>query len=571
MKKRFKPFHPNGLQNRIETGAIIKKGNGLIKTALVYPNTYRAGMSSLGFQTVYKLANRLESVSCQRVFWSRQKKDIKYPKSIETGLRLDAFDIIMFSISFENDFLNLVQLLKRTGIPLRSSDRNHIHPLVIAGGVACFLNPEPIAPFIDCFLLGEAEKLLKPFFTEYLKKNSRQTFLKTLEKKVPGAYTPCNESDKRDTREGLQHGQTGSSKKPKRIKVQYLENLETVTSGTSVLTADTAFKDTFLIETLKGCPHGCRFCSAGFIYRPPRIYPAENIIAAIAKAARKTDKIGFVSSAIADHPDMTAICDYGLTHELKLSFSSLRADKLDNKLITALSKSNIKTVTLAPEAGSKRVRRIINKNMDQKDIINAVRKIICAGIINIKLYFMIGLPFEQLQDVHDMVELTKKIKTVFLEESRKKRKIGTITLSVNPFIPKPCTPFQWAAMEDENRLKKKIDIIRQGLKKTANINMKIKSLKKARIHALLSRGDQRTADIIESAFKEGWPSAIRKYKAYCHSIIYKEKSVTDPLPWDFLDNRVKKKFLASEFLKAKNEKQSAPCPMIDCKICKTCI
>jgi len=145
MKKRFKQGLNYGLKNSVETGAIIKKGRDLIKTALVYPNTYRAGMSSLGFQTVYKLANKIKFVSCQRVFWSRQQKDTKSPKSIEAGLNLDRFEIIFFSISFENDFLNLVQLLTRTGIPLRSSDRNHTHPLVVAGGVACFLNPEPIA------------------------------------------------------------------------------------------------------------------------------------------------------------------------------------------------------------------------------------------------------------------------------------------------------------------------------------------------------------------------------------------------------------------------------------------
>lgn len=554
MKKRFKPGLNYGLKNSVETGAIIKKGKGLIKTALVYPNTYRAGMSSLGFQTVYKLANKIEFVSCQRVFWSGQKKDTKCPESIETGLRLDLFDIIMFSISFENDFLNLVQLLTRTGIPLRSSDRNHIHPLVVAGGIACFLNPEPIAPFIDCFLLGEAENLLEPFFNEFLKKADKKSFLKNLEKKIPGSYTPLY-----------------THKKTLPVKVQYLENLQTITSCTTVLTADTVFKETFLIETLKGCPHGCRFCSAGFIYRPPRIYPKKNIFAAIDQAAKMTDKIGFVSSAIADHPDIMAICDYGLKHKFKLSFSSLRADKLDNKFILALSNSKIKTATLAPEAGSKRMRRIINKHINEKDIILGVRKLVNAGIMNIKLYFMIGLPFEEIQDVHDIVELTKKIKTVFLEESKKNGKIGTITLSINPFIPKPSTPFQWAAMEEETILKKKVDIIKQGLKKIANININIESLKKAKIHALLSRGDQKTADIIESALKEGWTSAIRKNREYCHSIIYNEKGVDDTLPWDFLDNRVKKKFLVREFIKAKQEKQSAPCPMIDCKICKTCI
>jgi radical SAM superfamily enzyme YgiQ (UPF0313 family) len=353
--------------------------------------------------------------------------------------------------------------------------------------------------------------------------------------------------------------------------VQYLDNLDTVTTATTILTTGTAFKDTFLIETLKGCPHGCRFCSAGFIYRPPRIYPAQNIYAAMDNALNKTNKIGLVSSAIADHPGITDICNYGLKHDFNLSFSSLRADKLADELICALATSKVKTATIAPEAGSARMRNIINKNIEERDILSATLRLVTAGIMNLRLYFMIGLPFEQDKDVHAIVALTKKIKTVFLEASKKKRKIGTITLSINPFIPKPATPFQWAAMSDEKMLKKRRNIIQQGLKKIANVKMNFESLRKAKIHALLSLGDQKTAGIIESAQKNGWASAMRNNKAYCHSIIYQEKPVSAPLPWDFLDNRVKKQFLAKEFLKAKQEKKSLACPMIDCKRCKRCI
>jgi len=572
VKKRFKPVrsyksdkiieqivepHFNSIGKSIgKSKTVIKKGKNLIKAALVYPNTYRAGMSNLGFQTVYKLANKIEFVSCERVFWSKPKKDSDdNPKSIETGLNLDKFDIIMFSISFENDFLNLIQLLAQAGIPPRSSDRNHIHhPLVAAGGVACFLNPEPISPFIDCFLLGEAECLLENFFDEFAKNSDKQSLLKNLEQKISGSYVP---------------GLNTENKLP--VKVQYLKSLETVTSCTTILSPDTVFKNTFLIETFKGCPHGCRFCSAGFIYRPPRIYPVDNIYDAMDKAVGKTDKIGLVSSAIADHPAIIDICRYGLEHKFQLSFSSLRADKLNTTFIEALSNSKIKTATLAPEAGSKRMRKIINKNIDEKDILYAVRKLVNAGIMNLKLYFMIGLPFEQTKDVHAIVELTKDIKSVFLEESKKRKKIGTITLSINPFIPKPATPFQWAAMEDEKTLKIKADIIRQGLKKIANININVESLKKAKIHALLSRGDHDTADILESALKQGWAQAFRKNKDYCNSVIYSEKPLNAPLPWDFIDNHVKKKFLAKEFLKAEQEKQSASCPMTDCSKCKICI
>ena len=557
MKKRRNPARDHGSKKKkpVEQGTILKTGKGLIKTALVYPNTYKAGMSSLGFQTVYKVANQSERVSCERVFLDGSKRNSQPPESIESGLRLDQFDIILFSISFENDFIHLVQLLGEAGIPLRSPDRNHTHPLVVAGGVACFLNPEPIAPFIDCFLLGEAECLLEPFFTVYSRNEHRDVILQTLEQTVPGAYVP-----------GRHTGQT-----PFQIKVQYLEDLNPVTTTSCILTAETAFKDTFLIETLKGCPHGCRFCSAGFIYRPPRVYPADNIYAAIDAAAGKTDKIGLVSSAVADHPNITEICSYGLDHKFKLSFSSLRADKLTDDLIFALSQSKVKTATLAPEAGSERMRNIINKKISEADILLATRKLVENGIINLKLYFMVGLPFERDQDVAAIVALTRKIKSVFLETSKKKQKIGTITLSINPFIPKPCTPFQWCGMAAPSELKQKVNMIRQGLKKIANVKLNIESLKKAKIHALLSRGDRETANIIELAVKKGWAAAIRQHKTYCHAIIYEEVPLDAMLPWDFLDNRVKKRFLAQEYERAQLEKRSPSCPMIDCDLCKTCI
>ncbi|MFH2091975.1 MAG: radical SAM protein [Pseudomonadota bacterium] len=565
MGKRLHPARNAGFKNNRfveihinEPKAIMKKGKGLIHAALVYPNTYKAGMSSLGFQTVYRLANQIDQVVCERVFLPDPQTFTsikKTPKSLESGLNLDRFDIILFSISFENDFDHLVHLLEEEGIPLRSSDRNHTHPLVVAGGVACFLNPEPIAPFIDAFLLGEAELVLKPFFQAYSQKQERSIFLSLLEQTLPGAYVPALHTDRT----------------PFKIKVQFMDTLDHITTASSILTSQTAFKDTLLIETLKGCPHGCRFCSAGFIYRPPRLYPYQNIIDAMDSAVGKTNKIGLVSSAVADHPDISRICEYGHEKGFKLSFSSLRADKLSEKLIGALSSAKVKTATIAPEAGSERMRCIINKKISERQILSAAKRLVRAGIINLRLYFMIGLPFETDDDVHAIVDLTLKIKAVFLEEAKKQKKIGTITLSINPFIPKPATPFQWSAMTPEPVLKKRVSIIQQGLKKTANVTLNIESLRKAKVHALLSRGGQRTADIIELAQKNGWTSAMKQEQAYCQDIIYSEKSVDAPLPWDFLDNTIKKEFLKKEWGRAEQEKPSHSCPMIDCLQCKTCI
>ncbi|MCM2285417.1 MAG: B12-binding domain-containing radical SAM protein [Desulfobacula sp.] len=557
MKKRHKPAWEDGhnKEGTVEQGAIHKQTKGLIKTALVYPNSYSAGMSSLGFQTVYRLLNRMELVSCERVFLPAPGEPSRKAGSIETGRCLDQFDIVFFSISFENDFLHLVQLLGEAGIPLRSPDRNHLHPLVVAGGVACFLNPEPIAPFMDLFLLGEAECLITPFFQAYGKNSPRAEFLQSLEQTVPGAYVP-----------GLH---TAGSRF--QIQVQYLKSLDGISTFTSILTDKTAFKDAFLIEILKGCPHGCRFCSSGFIYRPPRIYPVQTVMELMDKASGKTDKIGLVSSAIADHPDIAAICAYGTSRGFNLSFSSLRADKLSDELVGALAASGVKTATIAPEAGSERMRAVINKKISETDILDAARKLVDAGIINLKLYFMIGLPFEEEADIHAIVELTQKIKSEFLIASKKKHKIGTITLSINPFIPKPFTPFQWAPMERNRVLKQRVDIIHEGLKKTANVKVNIESLRKAKIHALLSLADQKAADILEYAAVKGWSAAMKENKAYCDAAVYGEKPLDSPLPWDFLDNRVKKEFLVKEFQKAAQGKISASCPMADCRVCRTCM
>ncbi len=564
-----------------ESGAIIKTDKHLIRAALVYPNTYRAGMSSLGFQTVYRLANEIDFIACERVFLPdkpRKAGNGGQIKSRETGLPLNRFDVILFSISFENDFFHLAQILGETGIPLRSSDRNHIHPLVAAGGVACLLNPEPIAPFIDLFLLGDGERLLGPFF-ELVKetcaaKEGKAALLNTVESKIDGAYVPAlHEPILYDSSPQAPRGPDRS------LHVQNLVNLSGVKTRTAVLSSDTAFKDIFLVEILKGCPHGCRFCTAGFILRPPRVYPQEDVIDAMDEAMAKTHKIGLVSSAVLDHPHIKNICDHGRQQGFLLSFSSLRADRLDDNIIDLLAESGVKTATIAPEAGSERMRRIINKKLTAGQVLEAARRLVDKGIMNLRLYFMIGLPFEADEDVKAIVDLTRDIKAVFLEASRKKKKIGTITLSVNPFIPKPFTPFQWCGMAMPAVLKRRVEILSAGIKKIPNVTLHLASLKQSKINALLSLGDRRTAGILETALKKGWTRAMNENKDYGTMVVHHDKPAFQEdadspapvlFPWDFIRHHVSKDFLARELFRARQEKQSLSCPMTDCASCGRC-
>lgn len=553
---------------RLEKGSTIKRKKGLIKTALIYPNTYQAGMSSLGFQTVLGLINDLDHVSAERVFLPKDPGE--RPLSVETGMALDQFDILFFSVSFENDYLNLVSILNRGGIPRRSCDRNGSHPLVIAGGVACFLNPEPIALFMDIMLLGEGELLIEPFFNIYTPLIPRNELLEKLVSLLAGVYVPAYYAPIH-TGEGKLIGmKVMNDYAPKQIRIRRVRDLSDITTTTRILTSDTAFKNIFLVETGRGCPHGCRFCSAGFIYRPPRFYPEDVVIRALFAAKKLTDRVGLVSAAVSDHPGINEICARAIEEDLQISFSSLRADALIDELITTLKNSGVKTATIAPEAGSERMRQIINKKISEQDLLSATERLVGSGIINLKLYYMIGLPFEEEDDLFAIVDLTMKIRERFLEASRKKQKIGTITLSINPFIPKPSTPFQWAPMATISQLRKSLRIITDGLKRVPNMQINSESFRMARVNALLSRGDRRIADILEAASERGWSRAMREADDYCEQGVHVERKKDDFFPWDIVETGIRRDFLWKEYERAKGEKTTPDCPMIDCSRCGIC-
>ena len=550
-----------------EKGYVTKPHGGRLRVALAFPNTYFVGMSNLGFQTVYRLFNDEPDIVCERVFLP-PKSEIAALRSagtpivtLESQTPVRQFDVFAFSVSFEWDYTNVLSMLSLAGVPWRAADRTAHDPLVLIGGAVTFVNPEPLAPFADVIAAGEGEALIPPLVEAFQASGSREDLLRRLAP-VRGYYVPAF-YDVRHREDGtidayVPKPDTGA---PPVVRKAALKTTEAVDPpATMVFTPDTEFGSRFLVEVVRGCANLCRFCWAGYNYLPVRAFPADRILE-LARAARvHSDRAGLVSIALCDHPEIERILRGLVDMGYGISPASLRLDDLTPTILQLLRESGERSITIAPETGSDRLRRVINKTVTNDEILAAAELIFAAGFEHLKLYYMLGLPSETDEDLVAIRDLTLELHTVMMRHARPRGTVGRIVASVNPLVPKPGTAYQWLPMERDAVIERKIKRMRALVADLDNVYFNIKSERHSFYQALLSLGDRRVAPVIEAAHRNGgnWRAALAETGVDADFYVFRDRSADAVLPWHIIDGGMKDAFFKGEFDKSTRGEWTLP-------------
>ncbi|HYB44752.1 MAG TPA: radical SAM protein [Candidatus Methylomirabilis sp.] len=543
-----------------EDGIARRDRGGRLSVALVYPNTYAVGMSNLGFQAIYAHLNRLPAVACERVFFPDPEDIDEYartgtpPFSLESQRPLGDFDLIGFSITYEGDYINAVRLLRMAGIPERAAGRGPGDPVVMMGGVCAFSNPEPLAPFMDLIVVGEGEEIVGEIAAAWQSTRegdaARRRFLDAV-KPLPGIYVPGAYA--------VSYAPDGSVAKvvardpdvPPVIVKRRLGDVNAFETRSLVKTPRAEYGHMQLLEVGKGCGRGCRFCLEGQVYRPVRHRSLESLRASVAEIAKEGSRVGLVGACVSDYPWIGDLMKMLEEYGVEVSISSLRADSLTEDLVASLQRGGHRTLTMAPEAGTERLRGVARKVITDEQLYAACDLLRKYGIPNLKCYFMIGLPSELREDVEAIPDLAGRLLERLRVPGPDGHPFGKLTLSVSSFVPKPWTPFQWAPFDDHRSLEDKLEIIKRGARRLA-VRVVHENPREAGLQALLARGDRRVADFIEiAACMDGdWRRGLREWRGDPAFYTRRRREASETFPWDHFDVGVKKAGLLREWERA---------------------
>jgi radical SAM superfamily enzyme YgiQ (UPF0313 family) len=465
--------------------------------------------------------------------------------SLESNAPLDYFPVVAFSLSYELDYFQLVALLRAAGLPLRATERDESHPLLIAGGPAISANPEPLAPMLDAVLIGEIEPSFDQL-TDALHRvaEGRHSALESLSR-IPGLYVPAQA-------------------RTEPIIRQWLHDLDRFPTYSRLLTPNTEFGDMGLIEIARGCGRGCRFCLAGSIYRPPRQRSVASILDQAQALLRHRDRLGLVSAAVSDYVDIDRLVAELRSLGARLSVSSLRVDPVSEALVRALAESGAQTLTIAPEAGSERLRHVINKTQTTEDLVRSVELASRYDLAQLKLYYMLGLPTERQADVQAIVDLTLTCARNFPRR---------ITVNMTPFVPKAHTPFERLSMTPAKVISRRMSYVEKELRRRG-IECRSESPAWAEVQGSLARGDRRLADaflLVERAVPAQWRQALAKVGLSMTEVL-RQRAADEPLPWSFVQTGMSPAYRERESRHAAEERTTAPCPgpRCDCTACGVC-
>ncbi len=528
-----------------EEGTTYKDWGGRLPVALVYANSYRVGMSSLGLHTLYRLFNNEPDVVCERVFYGFQRAP--HPKepllSLESQRPLDEFTLIAFTISYELDYFNVIHLLRQAGIPIFAQDRDESWPLIIAGGPAVYTNPEPLADIFDAVAIGEGEAIVPPLIDAVWEAANlpRHEAYQRLSQ-VEGLYVPA-----------LDNGPVA------RVWLKDLDNFPTISQ---IYTYNTEFGDRTLIEIARGCGRGCRFCLAGYVYRPMREMHLDTVLAIARHALTHRDRIGLVSAAVSDHSWIDQIATELRAMGARLTASSMRVDPISEPLIKGLAESGNQTLTIAPEAGSVRMRKVINKPQSDDQILYAVDLAAKYDFPQLKMYFMVGQPTEQEEDVEAIADLVLRARRIFPRN---------MAINATPYVPKAHTAFQWAAMMPVETLETRVKYLERCLQ-PEGIAVRSDSPAWAAVEGVLARGDRRLGRVLgrmrKTTLKE-WQAAMDA-EGLNQNDYLRERDLNEKLPWESVNPGVTKAFFSWDLKRAVRNELTPACPPANCLMCQAC-